>query len=76
MRNHFLYWHSFDDRNNEQDSPISLEVVWAMKYWRNHVFAFLLSVTEVNINHAATYFSGQQQMGQIKFQKLLAKTLI
>ena len=47
-----------------------------MKYWPNHVFAFLLSITEVNINFAATYFSGQQQMGQIKFQKLLAKTLI
>ena len=46
-----------------------------MKYWPNHVFAFLLSITEVNINLAVTYFSGQQ-MGQIEFQKLLVETLI
>ena len=31
---------------------------------------------EVNVNLAATYFGGQPQMGQIEFQKLLAKTLI
>ena len=47
-----------------------------MKYWPNHVFAFLLSITEVNVNLAAMYFNGQQQMGQIEFRKLLAKTLI
>ena len=66
MGNHFLHQHSVDDHNNKQHSPISLEVVWAMKYWPKHVFAFLLSL-------AVTYFSGQQQMGQIKFWKLLAK---
>ena len=76
MGNHFLYWHSINDHNNKQHSPISLEVVWATKYWPNHVLAFLLSVTKVNINLAATYFNGQQQMGQIEFWKLLAKTLI
>ena len=32
-----------------------------MKYCPNQVFAFLLSVTEVNVNMATTYFSGQQQ---------------
>ena len=47
-----------------------------MKYWPNKVFAFLLSVTEVNVNLAAMYFSGHQQMGQIDFRKKLAKTLI
>ena len=31
---------------------------------------------EVNVNLAATYFGGQPQMGQIKFQKLLATALI
>ena len=31
---------------------------------------------EVNVNLAATYFGGQPQMGEIEFQKLLAKTLI
>ena len=30
----------------------------------------------MNVNLAAMYFSGQEHMGQIEFQKLLAKTLI
>ena len=74
--NHFLYQHSVDDHNNKRHSPISLEVVWAMKNWPNHVFSFLLSVTEVNVNLAATYFCGQNQMGQVEFCKLLAQNLI
>ena len=74
--NHFLYRHSVDDHNNKQHSPISLEVVWATKNWPNRVFSFLLSVTEVNVNLAATYFCGQNQMGQVKFCKLLAQNLI
>ena len=40
------------------------------------VFAFLLAVTEVNVNLAAQYFGVMKQIGQIKFRKLLAKTLI
>ena len=35
MGTHFLYHHSVDDHNNKQRSPISLEDVWAMKYWPN-----------------------------------------
>ena len=46
-----------------------------MKYWPNQVFSFLLSITEVNINLAATYFGGQEQTGQINFHKKLAKKL-
>ena len=48
----------------------------ATKYWANCVFSFLLGVTAVNVNLATTYFCGQNQKGQIQFQKLLAKTLI
>ena len=58
------------------DSPISLEVVWVTKYWPNCVFAFLLSITKVNMNLAATYFCGQEHMSQIEFHMVLAKTLI
>ena len=74
--NHFLYRHSVDDHNNKRHSPISLEVVWGTKYWPNCVFSFLLAVTKVNVNLAAQYFGGMKQVGQIKFRKLLAKTLI
>ena len=31
--NHYLYHHSIYDHNNKWHSPISLEVVWATKYW-------------------------------------------
>ena len=74
--NHFLYRHSVNDHNNKRHSPTSLEVVWAMKNWPNRVFSFLLSGTEVNVNLAATYFCGQNQMGQVEFRKLLAQNLI
>ena len=46
------------------------------KYWPNHVFAFLLSIMEVNMNLAATYFCGHVQMSQIEFCKVLVKTTI
>ena len=74
--NHNLYHHSIDDHNNKWHSPISLEVVWVTKYWSNHMFTFILSITEVNVNLAVIYFCEQQQMSQIEFWKLLAKTLI
>ena len=74
--NHFMYRHSVNDHNNKRHSPISLEVIWATKFWPNRVFAFLLGVTEVNVNLAATYFCGQEPTGQIEFRMLLAKTLI
>ena len=47
-----------------------------MKYWPNRVFSFPLSVTEVNVNLAATYFSDKELTRQINFRKKLAKTLI
>ena len=48
IHNHFMFQHAVDDHNGKQHSPISLEVVWATKRWVNRVFAFLLSITEVN----------------------------
>ena len=74
--NHFLYRHSVNDHNNKRHSPISLEGLWATKYWPNRVFSFLLSVTKVNVNLTATYFGGQEPTGQINFCKKLVKTLI
>ena len=74
--NHFLYMHAVDDHNRKRHSPISLEVVWGTKWWPNRVFAFLLAVTEVNVNLAMTYFLGQEVTGQIAFRIKLAHTLI
>ena len=48
IHNHYKFRHAVDDHNAKRQSPISLKVVWAMKWWPNRVFAFILSVTEVN----------------------------
>ena len=49
-----------DDHNGKQHSTISLEAVWAMKQWPNHVFAFVLSTTEVNCFLVESYLTGQK----------------
>ena len=56
LSNHFLYRHAVDDHNAKRHSPISLEVVWATKWWPNRVFAFLLAIMEVNCFLAESYF--------------------
>ena len=55
--NHFKYRHYVDDHNGKQHSPTSMEVVWATKHWSNRVFAFLLSISEVNCWLAETQFT-------------------
>ena len=50
VHNHFQNCHSVNDHNAKRHSPISIEVVWATKWWPNHVFAFLFVITEVNQN--------------------------
>ena len=74
--NHFLYRQAVDDHNGKRHSPIHLEVVWGTKWWHNHVFAFLLAVTQVNVNLLMTYFLGQEVTGQIAFRSKLSHTLI
>ena len=74
--NHFLYRHSVDDHNNKRHSPISIEETWGTKWWPNRVFAFLLAVTEVNVNLGLQYFSNYEKLGQIEFRKQLAGQLI
>jgi hypothetical protein len=49
IHNHFKYRHMVDDHNNRRHSPISFETNWATKRWENRVFAFILSITEVNV---------------------------
>jgi Transposase IS4 len=76
ISNHFTYRHMVDDHNSRRHSPISLEATWATKSWENRVFAFLLAITEVNINLAHTYFYTKETVGSIDFRKDFAKALI
>ena len=76
IHNHFKYRHSVDDHNGKHHSPISLEVVWVMKWWPNHVFAFLLSITEVNCFLAEYYFTNHFSDSMMSFCKSIAFKLI
>ena len=74
--NHFLYRHSVDDHNNKRHSPISIEEIWATKWWPNRVFAFLVAVTEVNVSLGMVEFCDHAQTSQIEFRKKLEEALI
>ncbi len=76
IANHFKYRHIVDDHNAKRHAPISLEVVWATKQWEKRVFAFLLSITEVNVMLAATYFYNKKKISMIQFRKEFSKELI
>jgi Transposase IS4 len=76
ISNHFKYRHMVDDHNSRRHSPISLEATWATKTWDYRVFAFLLAITEVNINLANSYFYTKETVGSLDFRKQLARALI
>ena len=76
VHNHFLYCHAVDDHNGKQHSPISLEVVWATYRWPNQVFAFLMSITEVNCYLAESYFTSRKSESMLDFRKSLSHQLI
>ena len=67
-----------DDHNAKQrHAPIWLEHVWATKYWPHMPFAFLLSVTEVNVILSEAYFVHHNtHRPQLESRKLIAKDLI
>ena len=76
VHNHFQNHHAIDDHNTKRHSPISIEVMWAMKHWPNHVFAFLLSITEVNCFLAESCFTSRKSDSMMEFRKALAHQLI
>ena len=76
VHNHFLYCNAVDDHNGKRHSPISLEVVWATKRWPNQVFAFLLSITEVNCYLAESYFTSRKSNSMLDFRKSLLHQFI
>ena len=44
--------------------------------WPNHVFCFLLAMTMVNVQNAATYFLQKPKLDSLQAQCLIAKALI
>ena len=45
-------------------------------HWPNHVFCFLLAVTMVNVQNAASYFLQKPKLDSLQGRSLIAKTLI
>ena len=77
ISNHFRFCHSVDNHNVQRHAPISLEYIWATKWWPHCVFSFFLAVTEVNVSLAESYFiTNDAPKRQLEFQMLLAKALI
>ena len=74
--NHFKYRHYVDDHNGKRHSPISMEVVLATKCWPNRVFAFLLSISEVNCWLAETQFTSWHTDSMLSYRKKLTYELI
>ena len=45
---YFCYRQQVDDHNNRRHAPISIERIWATKFWTDRNFAWYLAVTDVN----------------------------
>lgn len=76
---HFYYKYRgvVDAHNARRHSPISLEETWATKTWEHRVFAFVLSVCEVNtFLVAANEYGGKQEEEYLQMRKKLAESLI
>ena len=53
-----------------------IERTWGTRWWPNRVFAFLLGITEVNVNLAMAKLYYSDLLPQLTFRKRLAKELI
>ena len=56
VHNHYQYRDVIDNHNSARMHPISMEETWMTMRWPNRVFCFLLAMTMVNVQNAATYF--------------------
>ena len=76
VHNHYKYRDVIDNHNSFRMHPISLEETWMTMQWPNRVFCFLLAVTMVNIQNAATYFLNKPKIDSLQSRRLIAKALI
>ena len=53
-----------------------MEETWMTMRWLNRVFCFLLAVTMVNIQNAATYFVNKPKIDSLQSRRLIAEALI
>ena len=76
VHNHYKYCDVIDNHHSFQMHPISMEETWMTMWWPNRVFCFLLAVTMVNVQNAATYFLNKPKIDSLQSRRLIAKALI
>ena len=76
VHNHYKYRDVIDNHNRLRMHPISMEETWMMMQWPNQVFCFLLAITMVNVQNAATYFLNKPKIDSLQSRRLIAETLI
>ena len=76
VHNHYKYRDCIDNHNSQRMHPLSMEETWMTTRWPNRVFCFLLALTMVNVQNAATYFAKTPKMDCLSVRRLIAKQLI
>ena len=76
VSNHYCYHDMIDNHNGMRMHPIALEETWITLRWPNRVFSFLLAVTVVNVQNAATYFFNKEKIDALTAKHLIARDLI
>ena len=76
VSNHYRYHDMIDNHNGMRMHPIALEETWLTSHWPNRVFSFLLVVTVVNVQNAATYFFNKEKIDALTAKRLIARELI
>ena len=76
VHNHYKYRDCIDNHNSQRMHPLSMEETWMTTRWPNQVFCFLLALTMVNVQNAATYFAKTPKMDCLSARRLIAKQLI
>ena len=62
IHNHHHYCDVIDNHNSYRMHPLSMEETWMTMHWPNRVFCFLLAITMLNGQNAATYFLKKPKM--------------
>ena len=76
VHNHYKYRDVIDNHNGLRMHPISMEETRMTMQLPNRVFCFLLAVTMVNVQNAATYFLNKPKIDSLQSRRLIAEGLI
>ena len=67
---HYDFHGKADDHNSARMFPIALEETWKTHRWENHVFSFILGITEINCQNVLKNIYGKyMDFSTIQFRK-------